>query len=196
MSAKQEKVEMKKLAKEAKAEKKSVKEEKPKGKFGTFVKKHNTKKKRIIFIILIVIIVALVANGVIKSRQEKMAIFDVSPSYDFAKIGDISYNIAGDGNLNTGSSLTFTAETNLSIDHVFVQEGQSVKAGDIIATLIDDEMQDNLLGVEYELNDMQATVDDSFIVEDTYYIKAPVSGRFKEVQVEEEDLVEDAMADP
>lgn len=180
----------------AREEKMAERENKPRGKFGAFIKKHNTKKKRIIFIIIIVIILALVINSAIKSNKDKMAIFDVNPSYDVAYIGDISYSIAGDGNLSTGSSLTFLAETDLSIDNVLIQEGQSVNAGDVIATLNAEKMQDNLLGVEYELNDMQATVDASYRVEDTYYIKAPVSGRFKDVQVEEEDLVEEAMADP
>ena len=42
---------------------------------------------------------------------------------------------------------------------------------------------------------MQATVDASDRVEDTYYIKAPVDGRLKDIQLLEDGLVEDAMAD-
>jgi len=184
----QEKAEMKQQQKDRK--------NKPKSKFSLFIEKKNTKRNRIIAVIIIVIVLILVANSLIKSRQEKMAVFDVTPSYDVATIGDISYSITGDGNLSTGSSISFSAKTDLSIDNVLVQEGQSVKKGDIIATLNEENMSDNLAGVEFELNDMQATVDASYRVEDTFYIKAPVAGRFKDVQVEEEDLVEEAMADP
>lgn len=156
-------------------------------------KKLNTKRNRIIVIILAVIIVALIVNSMFKTRSERMSVFDVAPTYVTATVGEIAISVAGDGNLGTGTSISFFAETEMAIEDVAVQEGQTVKAGDVLATLDAEEMSDYLAAVFYELNDMQATVDASYIVEDTYYIKAPVSGRLKSIQVEEEDMVEDAM---
>jgi HlyD family secretion protein len=173
-----------------------IKEEKnmnKKSKMASTFKRMNTKRTRIVIIIIAVIVIALVANNIIKAKNEKTAIFEVKPMFETAMIGDISYNIAGDGNLGSGSSRTFDAQTALSIENVMVAEGQSVNADQVMATLDKADMQENLLAVEYLLNEMQATVDNSYIVEDTFYIKAPFAGRLKDIQVEEDDYVEDAM---
>ena len=213
---KQKKMQEKTLKKEAKAEKKkqlkvegkvtladqtmndygtNAKKKRP-DRFVSFLKRKNTKKNRIILIIVTVLILVIIARSAIKTRNDRMAIFDVMPSYTAAQIGNLELTISGDGNLESGSSVSFVANTDIAIGNVIVQEGQEVKTGDVIATLDEDEMKDILAAVEYDLNDMQATVDASYLVEDTYYIKATVSGRLKDVQVEEEDFVEDVMIDP
>ncbi len=178
--------------KKARAEKTA---NKPPSKARAFFRRINTKRNRIIAIIVAVIVLLLIINGIVKARQEKMAAFNVTPEYQTVSVGDIELTVSGDGNLESGSSMTFLAETDLAIENVVVLEGQKVKAGDVIATLDAEGMQDILRTVEYDLNEMQATVDESDRVKETYYIKAPVDGRLKDIQLLEDGLVEDAMAD-
>lgn len=191
-------------AKAIKAKVKKPKPEKPvmpdkKKKYSrtrAFFNRLNTKRNRVIAIIIVAIILLLIVNSIVKARKEKLAVFEISPQYTTASLGDIEVTISGDGNLESGSSIAFTAKTDIAIEKVTIQEGQEVKTGDVIATLDADAMKEIMATVEYDLNAMQATVDESDKVEDTYYIKAPCDGRLKDVQVEEDDLVEDAMTNP
>ena len=156
----------------------------------------NTKRNRVIAIIVLVIIAFFVAKSIITKRIEKMSAFNVTATYETVDTGDITLSVAGDGNLNSGTTMTFSAITDLAIDQVLVSPGTVVKQGDVIATLDAEGMQQILSTLSYDLYDKQVTVDESDKVESTYYIKAPATGRLKDVQIEEEDMVEDAMADP
>ena len=202
-NTKQKEPKMKK-EKEIKVKEKPIKEKKTKlvkphpglEKAKKVMKRLNIKRNRVIAIIILAIVVFFVAKAVIIKRMEKMSIFNVNATYETARVGDIAISVAGDGNLTSGTTMTFSAITNLAIDRVMVTPGTVVKKGEVIATLDADGMQDILSTLSYDLYDKQVAVDESDKVENTYYIKAPATGRLKNIQIEEEDMVEDAMADP
>ncbi len=161
-----------------------------------FLHRINTKRMRIIGIIVLVIIAFFVVKAIITNRAEKMAVFNVTPTYETVTRGDIAITIAGDGNLSSGTSMNYDAVCDLAVDQVLLGAGSVVSAGDVIATLDADGMNEILKTLSYSLEEKQTAVDKSDDTETTYYILAPESGRLKDIQVEEDDTTDEAIKDP
>ena len=151
-------------------------------------------KKKKIIIISIVVIAVLVGSGFgYKSVFAKSDEFDLTATYGQALIGDISIDVYGDGNLESGYSKTINSTTTITIDKANIIEGAYVSKGDVIAYLDKEEMQNNFDILTQEINAFQQSISDSYKESDILYIKSPIDGRLKDVKVEEGDLVEDAM---
>ena len=192
---KEKKVKEKKVREKGVKEKKErVKKPHPKlEKAKKLFKRFNTKRMQVVAIIVLVIIALFIVKGILTKRAEKMSAFNVTATYETVTTGDISITVAGDGNLSSGTSMIFSAVCDLAIDQIEADAGSVVAAGDVIATLDEDGMQDILNSLAYALYEKQVSVDESSNVESTYYIKAPATGRLKDIQVEEEDDVKDVM---
>ncbi|MBG0770629.1 MAG: biotin/lipoyl-binding protein, partial [Anaerolineaceae bacterium] len=72
--------------------------------------------------------------------------------------GDLSLEAIGAGTLTAGDEVTTGFETDGTLSEVYVEKGDSVEAGDLIAQLDSSDAEDNLADAEQNLADMTSTL--------------------------------------
>lgn len=151
-------------------------------------------KKWIIIGGVIVLLVAgfFIYQGV-ASAAETNAAFNGDPTYDEVTKGDISLSVSGSGNLGSADTFNIEAASYLVIDDMIVSEGDTLAAGDVIATLDTDAMQDKAAELANEVASAQISIDTTNNVTTSLSIKSPVDGWIKNVVLDDDDSIEDAM---
>jgi len=152
-----------------------------------------SKKVRILILLVVVVVIVSTLFVVFSKQKEENSAFDITPSYGEAFLGDISIDVYGDGNIESGYLKNISAQTTISLDNVLISEGAYAEQGQVIAHLDKDKMQENLDTLAEELNSFQQDIASSYKESNILYIKSPVDGRLKFAVAEEEDLVEDLM---
>ena len=143
------------------------------------------KKKRIwIWIagaVLILIILALVGlNALAKAAAQP-----VYASYTIAT-GDLSKTITGSGKLEAADSETLQLPAGVTVTDVLVDAGDAVTAGQTLAILDADSLQDNAAAVSSELSSLDQQIASRTAVSS---VKAPARGRVKYLSVSTGDAV-------
>lgn len=151
-------------------------------------------KKWIIIGGVIVLLVAgfFIYQGV-ASAAETNAAFNGDPTYDEVTKGDISLSVSGSGNLGSADTFNIEAASYLVINDMIVSEGDTLAAGDVIATLDTDAMQDKAEELANEVASAQISIDTTNNVTTSLSIKSPVDGWIKNVVLDDDDSIEDAM---
>ena len=102
--------------------------------------------------------------------------------------GSIRSVAEGDGVIEGADSQVFTADYPLIVDDVKVENGDVVKEGDVIATLNEDSIEDQLDETAGKLNEVNASIvslDDS----GSDVLTAPVSGRVKRIYIHSGEML-------
>ena len=153
--------------------------------------------KRLIILGAVVIALAggfFVYRGV-ASAAEAEAAFGAEPSYDQATTGDISLTVSGSGNLGSAETLNISTDTQIIAEDVLVAEGDTVTADQPVIKLDVDAMQSNADDLQEQIAAQQISIDTTNQVTTTLNVKSPVDGWVKNVKLDEDDYIEDAMAE-
>ena len=157
----------------------------------------NKKKKIKTLIIVGSVIVALVAGFFIyrgvASAKAAESVFDTEPTYDEVTTGDISLSVSGSGNLSSASAFSVNAQGYLAIDSVEVAAGDTIAEGDVIATLDTDAMNEQAADLNKQIMEAQTNIDTTNNYTTSLSIKSPADGWVKNVVLDEDDYIEDAM---
>ena len=153
-------------------------------------------KKLIIIGGVVVLLVAgfFIYRGV-ASAAETNAAFDQEATFDEVTKGDISLSVSGSGNLGSADTFDMDAASYLVIEDVTVTAGDTMAAGDVIATLDTEAMQDKAQELANEVSAAQISIDTTNNVTTSLSIKSPVDGWVKNVVLDEDDYIEDVMSE-
>lgn len=139
--------------------------------------KKKSRKKKVLIWVLIVLL-ALAGGGwyAMKRMSDAMqTAASAQNTYTVAR-GDVSVTITGSGKLETPDTADVTLPVGVKVDTLFVKEGDSVKAGDVLAALDGDSLQYRAAELSSEL----AALDQQLGSRKTRSrITAPVEGRVK-----------------
>lgn len=146
--------------------------------------------KRIISISLILIVIAGATFGTIKfvqSRSSKKS--TVTQRTARVTRGDITVSITGSGPVESAQSVDLTSAVSSTITNVFFKDGDTVKKGDVIIELENQDAKDKLDSINSQIDDIQSSISD---VEDSIKnlkITAPISGFVKDLNASVGDKV-------
>lgn len=156
------------------------------------------KKKTKGIIIITTVVVAVVAGVLIyttitaKNSQAKLS---TTYGTDTATVGNISLTVSGSGNLGTSKTFEVKADSHLDISEVLVSEGDAITEGQVVATLDAEAMQDYSDDLLRQINSQQIQIDTTSSVITKLSIKSPVDGWVKNIMLDEDDSIEDAMSE-
>jgi hypothetical protein len=119
------------------------------------------KRKRIVTIVIVSVVVlaaaaagVLYTQGVFGSNKSSTATYTI----DKLKTGDIEKSVTGTGTLASGSAVTVSTPVDLTIDTVAVNAGQTVKAGDTLATIDQDSLADTISTLQTEISSTESSI--------------------------------------
>lgn len=151
------------------------------------------KKKWIVIAIVVVVLLAafLGLRGCAQNVTSQMSAADVRTAE--AATGSIATTVSGSGTLTSQDAESITVPEGVEIDTIYVEAGDQVSEGDILATVdtasVLSAMADTQADID-ELDEQLEELKDETISES---ITAGVSGRVKKIYVEEDDSVAAAM---
>lgn len=154
------------------------------------------KTKRLIIAGGVVILLAagfFVYRGVASAKEDEA--FSLNPTYDQVTTGDISLSVSGSGNLGSAESFNIVASVYIAVGDVKVSAGDTLTAGDTVATLDTEAMQEKAAELKREIESAQISIDTTNNVTTSLSIKSPVDGWVKNVLLDEDDAIGDAMAE-
>ena len=144
------------------------------------------KKKTTRTIVIVVLSLAVVTAGVLYGIQffgkSAATSSDTSHQIGNLSVGTLQQTAKGSGSLSVEKSETLTAPADSAILTVEVTDGQSVKAGDLLATIDTSAMHATLSALQSELDTMDsrlAQLAESASTTDT--LKSPAAGRVKQI---------------
>lgn len=151
-------------------------------------------KRSIIIAVLAVVLVSayFIYNGVTAKAQIDET-FSTKPSTGVTTKGDITLTVSGSGNLKSAESFTFETASYAVIDELLIEEGDTVAEGDIVATLDVETMSEYLTELEQQINSIQTDIDTMNNVQTNLNIKSPVDGWVKNIVLDDDEYIEDAM---
>lgn len=152
-------------------------------------------KKKTKRIIIAVAAVALVAVAVIIFSTVSVNAGNSANTYstDIATTGDISKAVSGSGNLDSAKTLNVTADSHLDISEVLVYTGDTLKEDQPVASLNIEAMRDYSGDLKTQIDSVRTQIDTTNNTTTRLSIKSPVDGWVKNVLLDEDDSIEDAM---
>lgn len=158
------------------------------------MKNKNSKKKKYVILgivlAVVIIIIAVIAIGASRMNQMNQA-----SNYEVVTVTeqDMQLEIRGSGSVESMSTTDYFAPVTMKINEVYVENGSEVMEGDAIAKVDASAIKNKVDTIEQSI----AQVDDSLAAlrstKGSTYIKAPVGGTVKIINVLEGDSIEAAM---
>ena len=169
--------------------------------------KSKKSKKKVVITVVVVIAVVLIVVALVSFLFMRGGMgggggddSTTSVSSVTAELGDVSTTITGSGTLAAGTTTDVTMPSGLSVDEVYVEEGDSVEEGDALATvnlasiaqaLLD--ARESLSTVEEQIANLSDTVSDTTSDE---YLESIILYDEQESLTEEVEALEALLADP
>ncbi len=153
------------------------------------------RKRRIMItaIVLVVLILALIVVGITMLRRSVTSQFssDSTDSVLSAEVttGSISTTVSGSGTLTAEDVESVEMLSTLEIDDFYVEEGDSVEEGDLIATVTSASLSTAMSDLQSSLDALDEEIESASEDEVSDTVTASVSGRVKAVYVTEGDDV-------
>ena len=148
----------------------------------------NRSKKKIVILIVIGVIAALIIVGVLRMRKAKeeldRAAAQQSISAAVLKKRTIRTKVVGNGALSDGSKEEILMPKGLKISEVFVEEGETVEAGQALAGVEHSSVRDAIADVQSQIDKIDKELLDMEDQKKDEPVKAPVSGRVEAVYAE------------
>lgn len=156
-------------------------------------RKRKRRKNIIVAVCICVVAIAVIVAAVIllKNKVSSTYASDDSSGVESAEVtsGSISESISGSGTLTSEDVESLTVPGTVEIDTFYVEEGDTVEAGDLIATVTSSSILSAMSSVQSEIDtldeEIEAASDDE--VSDT--ITAGTAGRVKKIYAEEDTSV-------
>ncbi len=160
--------------------------------------KTGKKKKKGRIILLIVLIAAVIAIVLaVMSRKNSQGgtasgFSTTTTETKDAYIGSIEVITEGNGSIEAADETRVTADYSLKIDHVEAETGDTVAEGDLIATLDQDSIENQIDILEQELSEVNSSI---FALDKSgsSSLTTPISGRVKRIYVKEGDTLTDVV---
>lgn len=158
------------------------------------LKQLKTKKLLWAGIAAAILVIALVTTLVVHGGSTKGSASETTVQSAAAERGSISTTIVGTGALDNTSTKDVAIPTGITIEKILVEEGETVKKGQELATVNEAsvaaallEVRENIDDVEDEMDDLSSSkVNDSSTIE---YLKAKVlNGQLEELEESKEKL--------
>ena len=136
-------------------------------------------KKWIKRLILLAVLLAAVLFGLKTYIKNQAANSDTESSYSQTQVmrGAMSETVYGTGTTSARNQPNVLAEADGTLTDLRVSVGDEVKAGDILAVLTNDEIDDTITDLEFALWDLDAKITETRAVSKVSSIEAPVAGR-------------------
>ncbi|MCD8144287.1 MAG: HlyD family efflux transporter periplasmic adaptor subunit [Oscillospiraceae bacterium] len=153
------------------------------------------RKRRILItaIVLVVLILALIVVGITMLRRSVTSQFssDSTDSVLSAEVttGSISTTVSGSGTLTAEDEESVEMLSTLEIDDFYVEEGDAVEEGDLIATVTSASLSTAMSDLQSSLDALDEEIESASEDEVSDTVTASVSGRVKAVYVTEGDDV-------
>ncbi len=157
------------------------------------------RKRRILItsiVLVVVILVAIIVGiSVLRSKVNSQFGSDSTSSVLSAEVttGSISTTVSGSGTLTAEDVESIEILSVLDIDDFYVEEGDTVEIGDLIATVTSSSMSTALADIQSSLDALDEQIESASEDEVSDTVTASVSGRVKLINVEEGDDVVTAM---
>ncbi len=149
-------------------------------------------KKKRRWIIWVVILVVVIGGILYISVKTKNALANLYTGYESktAELGEIQVLVNGSGAVESKDSLTLYVDYASEVKSVIAEDGDTVEAGDIIAVLESDTLDDAIDAQRTAIDNMEISV--QYIdTNDERLIDSVVQGRVKAVYAKEDDDVKD-----
>ncbi len=154
-------------------------------------------KTAVILTVIVVVVLVGVAIGVTALRKKISSQVSSSSesSVTSAEVttGSISTTVSGSGTLADQDVESITVSSSLEIADYYVEEGDEVAEGDLIATVTSASLMSAMNQAQSALDTLDAQIEDAAADEVDDTIATSVSGRVKKIYVEEGDDVATAM---
>lgn len=166
--------------------------------FETLGKNKKKKRRRIIrtvvSIVLILAIVLIAGVTILQRRvRQEFAMRDVEVLSYEVTTGTISTVVSGSGTLQNVDTETVNLPAGVELTEILVSYGDSVEAGDLIATADMGTVRSAMAELQTAIEDLDEQIHDAEGDKVSSYIKAGVSGRVKILYGEKDTDVADAM---
>ena len=159
----------------------------------------NINKKKVIKIAVIagVVVLVLAGGGTViagkmKARTATESVADTNRSYE-VKTGTISTTVSGTGTLAADDVQNIDVLSLLTVDKVYVEAGDTVKAGDLLATVDTVSVKTALQTLQSQLSSLDSQIEDAKDDTVSTKIKSSVSGRVKKIYAAKGDGVTGVM---
>lgn len=107
---------------------------------------------------------------------------------------DVSVNVSGSGTLAPTTSKIVTATYPGTVEEVIKKNGDTFKAGEIIATISSDKLDEELDALYDSLDSIKTQMATADQTASSKYIKSSAAGEVKLIKAEEGDIVEDIVS--
>ncbi len=136
-------------------------------------------KKWIKRLILLAVVLAAILFGLKAYIKNQAANSDTESSYSQTQVmrGAMSETVYGTGTTSARNQPNVLAEADGTLTDLRVSVGDEVKAGDILAVLTNDEIDDTITDLEFALWDLDAQITETRAGAKVSSIEAPVAGR-------------------
>lgn len=154
--------------------------------------------KKIITIVLTLAILGGIGYGAYYLYQKKQS-ESATPTvaYTEAQViaGDLVQSVSGTGSVSISSKKNVKLDFDVTLSDILVQEGQTVKEGELLAKVDTVALSSVISTLATELADCNSTIYSlASNYETTDTIKAGVSGRIKSITIQAGDMLQDSMA--
>lgn len=158
------------------------------------------KKKRRKIIRTVVIVLVLLAGGAVvgirvlrRQVQEQFASNTQEVLSQAVERGSISTEVSGSGMLTNVDTETVTVPSGVEVSEILVKYGDTVKTGDLLATVDMASVRTAMSSLQEELDDLDSQISSAKSDTVSSTVTAGVPGRLKQLYVQQGTLVEDAM---
>ena len=136
-------------------------------------------KKWIKRLILLAVVLAAILFGLKAYIKNQAANSDTESSYSQTQVmrGAMSETVYGTGTTSARNQPNVLADADGTLTDLRVSVGDEVKAGDILAVLTNDEIDDTITDLEFALWDLDAQITETRAGSKVSSIEAPVAGR-------------------
>lgn len=146
---------------------------------------------KLVIVLAVVLAAALFAYKAYIQQQAADAADEESYSQTAVTRGAMNDTVYGTGTTSARNQPNVLAEADGTLTELRVEVGDEVNEGDILAVLTNEEIDDTITDLEFQLWDLDETISDTSAGSKAYSITAPVAGRIMQVYAKAGD---DALA--
>lgn len=158
--------------------------------------KKKRKSRKILFLILLLLVAGAVGAVLFfgPKAQEEAASMLTSTRNQAAYRGPIRLTTEGSGLIEAANEQAVTAEYTLKIEKTEAEVGDLVAAGDVIAWLDQDSIEDQIEAAEGQLSEVNSAIS-SMDRSGSSTLTAPVTGRVKRIFAKEDEYLADVVTE-
>ncbi len=161
------------------------------------MKAKKRRTRRIIIIVVIVVIVLIAAVVLLRSRRNSenssssgFGLMSVTTTEETETVstGTIRISAEGNGSIEAADQEAVIADYTLQIDQVEAENGDSVSEGEVIATLDEDSVEDQIDLLQQQLSEVNSAIAEQDSAGSSS-LTSPISGRVKRIYVKSGDVL-------